>query len=104
MQTAEFDLDLIRRYDGRGPRYTSYPTAVQFHPGFGEEDYRRLALASNGDDPEARPLSVYVHVPFCHSLCYYCGCHKIITRHQLTRVPGCMAVFLGIRKQSKDGK
>jgi oxygen-independent coproporphyrinogen-3 oxidase len=82
MQTAEFDLDLIRRYDGRGPRYTSYPTAVQFHPGFGEEDYRRLALASNGDDPEARPLSVYVHVPFCHSLCYYCGCHKIITRHQ----------------------
>jgi oxygen-independent coproporphyrinogen III oxidase len=87
MQTAEFDLDLIRRYDGRGPRYTSYPTAVQFHEGFGEEDYKRLALASNGDDPESQPLSIYVHVPFCHSLCYYCGCHKIISRHQHSADP-----------------
>ncbi len=87
MQTAEFDLDLIRRYDGRGPRYTSYPTAVQFHDGFGEEDYKRLALASNGDDPESQPLSIYVHVPFCHSLCYYCGCHKIISRHQHSADP-----------------
>jgi oxygen-independent coproporphyrinogen III oxidase len=86
-QTAEFDLDLIRRYDGRGPRYTSYPTAVQFHEGFGEADYKRLALASNGDDPASQPLSVYVHVPFCHSLCYYCGCHKIITRHQHSADP-----------------
>ncbi|MEJ2513630.1 MAG: oxygen-independent coproporphyrinogen III oxidase [Gammaproteobacteria bacterium] len=87
MQKAEFDLDLIKRYDGRGPRYTSYPTAVQFHDGFGEADYRRLALASNGDDPESRPLSVYVHVPFCHSLCYYCGCYKIVTRHQHSADP-----------------
>jgi oxygen-independent coproporphyrinogen III oxidase len=87
IQTAEFDLDLIKRYDGRGPRYTSYPTAVQFHDGFGEADYKRLALASNVDDPEAHPLSIYVHVPFCHSLCYYCGCHKIITRHQHSADP-----------------
>jgi oxygen-independent coproporphyrinogen III oxidase len=86
-QTAEFDLELIRRYDGRGPRYTSYPTAVQFHDGFGEEDYKRFALASNGEDPASQPLSVYVHVPFCHSLCYYCGCHKIITRHQHSADP-----------------
>jgi oxygen-independent coproporphyrinogen III oxidase len=86
-QMAEFDLDLIKRYDGRGPRYTSYPTAVQFHDGFGEEDYKRLALASNSDNPEAQPLSIYVHVPFCHSLCYYCGCHKIITRHQSSADP-----------------
>jgi oxygen-independent coproporphyrinogen III oxidase len=86
-QTAEFDLDLIKRYDGRGPRYTSYPTAVQFHDGFGEADYRRLALASNSDAPESQPLSIYVHVPFCHSLCYYCGCHKIITRHQHSADP-----------------
>ena len=86
-QTAEFDLELIKRYDGRGPRYTSYPTAVQFHDGFGEADYKRLALASNGDDPAAQPLSIYVHVPFCHSLCYYCGCHKIITRHQHSADP-----------------
>jgi len=87
MQKAEFDLDLIKRYDGRGPRYTSYPTAVQFHDGFGEEDYRRVALASNGDNPQDRPLSVYVHVPFCHSLCYYCGCYKIVTRHQHSADP-----------------
>lgn len=86
-KTAEFDLDLIKRYDGRGPRYTSYPTAVQFHDGFGEEDYKRFALASNGERPEAQPLSIYVHVPFCHALCYYCGCHKIITRHQHSADP-----------------
>jgi oxygen-independent coproporphyrinogen-3 oxidase len=86
-QTAEFDLELIQRYDGRGPRYTSYPTAVQFHAGLGEEDYKRLALASNGDDPASQPLSIYVHVPFCHSLCYYCGCHKIISRHQHSADP-----------------
>jgi oxygen-independent coproporphyrinogen III oxidase len=86
-QTAEFDLELIQRYDGRGPRYTSYPTAVQFHSGLGEEDYKRLALASNGDDPASQPLSIYVHVPFCHSLCYYCGCHKIISRHQHSADP-----------------
>ncbi|NGX15297.1 oxygen-independent coproporphyrinogen III oxidase [Wenzhouxiangella sp. XN24] len=87
IQTAEFDLDLIKRYDGRGPRYTSYPTAVQFHDGFGEDDYKRMALASNGEQPASQPLSIYVHVPFCHSLCYYCGCHKIITRHQHSADP-----------------
>ena len=87
MQKAEFDLDLIKRYDGRGPRYTSYPTAVQFHDGFGEDEYRQVAMASNGDNPEDRPLSVYVHVPFCHSLCYYCGCYKIVTRHQHSADP-----------------
>ena len=86
-KTAEFDLDLVKRYDGRGPRYTSYPTAVQFHDGFGEEDYKRFALASNGEHPESQPLSIYVHIPFCHSLCYYCGCHKIITRHQHSADP-----------------
>lgn len=86
-QTAEFDLELIKRYDGRGPRYTSYPTAVQFHDGFTAEDYERLALASNGDQPESQPLSIYVHVPFCHSLCYYCGCHKIVSRHQHSADP-----------------
>ena len=82
MLTAVFDRDLIQRYDGRGPRYTSYPTAVQFHEGFTADDYARVARQSNGEDPGSNPLSVYVHIPFCHSLCYYCGCHKIISRHQ----------------------
>ena len=74
-----FDQDLIRRYDGRGPRYTSYPTALQFDERFGVDDYRRHALASNDS---GRPLSLYVHIPFCHTLCYYCACNKIVTRNQ----------------------
>lgn len=75
-----FDRDLLRRYDGPGPRYTSYPTAPHFDARFGESDYSRHARASN-DDPVPSPLSVYVHVPFCHSACYYCGCTRIIARN-----------------------
>ncbi|MBK7145810.1 MAG: oxygen-independent coproporphyrinogen III oxidase [Xanthomonadales bacterium] len=75
-----FDHDLLRRYDGPGPRYTSYPTAPHFDARFGAADYRRHARASN-DDPVPSPLSVYVHVPFCHSACYYCGCTRIIARN-----------------------
>jgi oxygen-independent coproporphyrinogen-3 oxidase len=74
-----FDQELIERYDGRGPRYTSYPTALQFSERLGESGYRANALASNAG---GAPLSLYVHIPFCHSLCYYCGCNKIVTRNQ----------------------
>jgi oxygen-independent coproporphyrinogen-3 oxidase len=74
-----FDQELIKRYDGRGPRYTSYPTALQFSERLGEADYRANALNSNAS---GAPLSLYVHIPFCHSLCYYCGCNKIVTRNQ----------------------
>jgi oxygen-independent coproporphyrinogen-3 oxidase len=77
--TTSFDPDLLRRYDRPGPRYTSYPTAPQFHPGFGEAALREAATASNGD-PIPRRLSLYVHVPFCASPCFYCGCNRIITR------------------------
>jgi len=73
-----FDQDLIERYGGRGPRYTSYPTALQFDEKFNAADYERVALASNAS---GRPLSVYVHIPFCRSLCYYCACNKIVTRN-----------------------
>ena len=75
-----FDADLIRRYDRAGPRYTSYPTAVQFSDRFGLEEYRAAALASNQDAPP-KPLSLYVHIPFCSSPCFYCGCTKVITRN-----------------------
>ena len=76
---CQFDADLIRRLDRKGPRYTSYPTADRFVDTYTARDYRN-ALALRAADARVRPLSVYVHVPFCESLCYYCGCNKIITR------------------------
>ena len=79
LDAVRFDADLISRYDGRGPRYTSYPTAPQFLDTFSADDYRNFALQSNRSQ---RPLSLYVHIPFCQSLCYYCGCNKIVTRNQ----------------------
>ena len=76
---VRFDAELIARYDGRGPRYTSYPTAPQFTDAFTANDYRDFAQRSNATNT---PLSLYVHIPFCESLCYYCGCNKIVTRNQ----------------------
>lgn len=78
-QTIEFDADLLRRHDVNGPRYTSYPTAVQFDTGFGAPEYQEVARASN-DDPLPTPLSLYLHIPFCTSPCFYCACTRIITR------------------------
>ncbi|MEZ8742336.1 oxygen-independent coproporphyrinogen III oxidase [Photobacterium swingsii] len=72
-----WDQALIEKYNYSGPRYTSYPTALEFHQGFTEAEFDS-ACAQYPD----RKLSLYVHIPFCHKLCYYCGCNKIITRHQ----------------------
>lgn len=74
-----FDKDLIRRYDTFGPRYTSYPTAVQFTTEFDLEDYLGGVKHSN-EDPIPSPLSLYLHIPFCDTICYYCGCSKVITK------------------------
>lgn len=88
-QTIAFDADLARRYDRPGPRYTSYPTAPQFNAAFGEAQLREAVQASN-EEPIPRRLSLYVHVPFCFSPCFYCGCNRIITR-DLGRSEGYLA-------------
>ena len=79
MTIVAFDADLIRRYDVNGPRYTSYPTARQFHSGFEAQAYLQAVKRSN-NDPIPRGLSLYLHVPFCANPCFYCGCTRIITR------------------------
>jgi oxygen-independent coproporphyrinogen III oxidase len=72
-----FDEALVRKYDGVGPRYTSYPTADRFHDGFTAAHYVDALAARN----VAAPLSLYVHVPFCNTVCYYCACNKVITKN-----------------------
>ncbi len=75
---AEVTLDLLKKYDRPGPRYTSYPTAVEFHEGFDSAAYAgRLAEA---DAQAEEPLSFYVHLPFCHERCSFCGCHVVIAK------------------------
>ena len=77
MTDIEFDTQLIKKYDIAGPRYTSYPTAVQFTPEFTEAEYRQQAEKSN---QAGRDLSLYFHLPFCDTICYYCACNKVITK------------------------
>ena len=77
VQLIDWDLALIQNYNYSGPRSTSYPTALEFSDQFGETEFRQAVARY----PE-RPLSLYVHIPFCHKLCYFCGCNKIVTRQQ----------------------
>lgn len=78
-QSIQFDIELIRRYDRAGPRYTSYPTALELHEQFNGDDYRRHIALSNA---RGGPLSLYFHIPFCDTVCYYCACNKIITKNR----------------------
>ena len=78
MATIELpDLGLVRNYPQQGPRYTSYPTALEMHTDFSLSDWQQGLAQST-----QRHLGIYLHIPFCHSLCYYCGCNKIVTRQQ----------------------
>lgn len=76
-QQLEWDEAFIGRHNVSGPRYTSYPTALQFHEEFSVEHYLGAIKRSNQSQ---KPLSIYVHLPFCDALCYYCACNKVITR------------------------
>ncbi|MDR6536707.1 oxygen-independent coproporphyrinogen III oxidase [Variovorax soli] len=74
--------EMLARFDVSGPRYTSYPTADRFVEAFGPADYSGAARQRRlGMNASKTPISLYVHIPFCASLCYYCACNKIITRH-----------------------
>jgi len=80
--------DLLRRFDVSGPRYTSYPTADRFVEAFTADDYQQaLSQRRSGAAAMTLPLSLYVHIPFCESLCYYCACNKIITKHHDRAAP-----------------
>lgn len=81
-----FDVELIRRYDKSGPRYTSYPTAPQMSTETAEPEYRQVAASTNRANPP-RPLSLYFHLPFCNTVCYYCGCNKIVTKDRSRAKP-----------------
>lgn len=78
-------IDLIKKYDRAGPRYTSYPTALEFSPSFDAEAYRQNLLATNqsGD----RPISLYFHLPFCEKVCYFCACNVVYTNKRARAVP-----------------
>ncbi|WP_455199237.1 oxygen-independent coproporphyrinogen III oxidase [Kaarinaea lacus] len=106
-QRLIFDLDLIRRYDKSGPRYTSYPTAVKFDEFFGESKYRECAQRTNeesrqrisqGEQP--KPLSLYFHIPFCDTVCFYCGCNKVATKDRSKAQPYLDRVYKELAMQS----
>ena len=97
----QWDIDLIKRHDKSGPRYTSYPTALQFKPDFTIEQYERARTDSHKQD---EGLSLYVHIPFCAHVCYYCACNKVITKRRERSKPYLDALFreIELRAQGYD--
>jgi len=95
-----FQEDLIQRYDRPGPRYTSYPPATKFHDQVTEADFRNWARSSN-EEPIPKPLSLYFHIPFCSSICYYCACNKVLTRHKEKAEPYLQDLYQEIEIKSR---
>jgi oxygen-independent coproporphyrinogen-3 oxidase len=93
---VQFDAQLVRKLSKPGPRYTSYPTADRFNGAFGYRDYLR-AVARLRTRGGAKPLSIYLHIPFCDTVCYYCACNKIVTRNRDKA-----AVYLSYLKREID--
>lgn len=96
-QKIQFDEALIKRYNQSGPRYTSYPTAVQFDESFGLDDYKAAAQRSN---ESGRGLSLYFHIPFCDTVCFFCACNKVWTRDRSKAAPYLERLFKEIEMQS----
>ena len=97
-QTPVWNEELIRRHDLAGPRYTSYPTAPQFKTDFDHSDWLAAVARSNAS---GRPLSLYFHIPFCDTVCYYCGCNKIITANKQKALPYLESLHQEIEMQAK---
>ena len=91
--SVEFDAGLIRKLSQLGPRYTSYPTADRFTDSFGYRDYLQAVAAVRARGGR-NPLSVYLHIPFCNTVCYYCGCNKVVTKNRDKA-----AIYLGYLKR-----
>lgn len=85
-QTIIFNKELIKRYNLYGPRYTSYPSANQFNEQFGTDDYCKVVADSN-EFLLPKPLSLYIHLPFCNTVCFYCACNKIVTANRKRAIP-----------------
>ncbi|WP_455375299.1 oxygen-independent coproporphyrinogen III oxidase [Kaarinaea lacus] len=95
-ESIEFNETLIKRYDKTGPRYTSYPTALQFNENFGEAEY----IATARDTDQKRPLSLYFHIPFCSKVCFFCGCNKVVTKFRDRAAPYLERLHREIKLQS----
>lgn len=96
-QNIIFDEALLKKYSKSGPRYTSYPTAVQFHEGFTADSYRDWVKTSN---ERGGPLSLYFHIPFCDTVCFYCGCNKVVTKDRSKAAPYLDRVYKELEMQS----
>lgn len=97
INNIQWDTQLIKRHDKAGPRYTSYPTAVQFHEGFDQSHYD---LARQNSSQSHEDLSLYVHIPFCAHVCYYCACNKVITKRKEKAQPYLDRLFKEIEMRS----
>lgn len=98
MTELVFNNELIKKYDKSGPRYTSYPTAIQFSEDFVENDYHKQVVLSNERNT---PLSLYFHIPFCDTICYYCGCNKIVTKNRNHAQPYLDAIYKELELQGE---
>jgi len=83
MRIENVDIELLKKYDRPGPRYTSYPPAPAFSKDFGPDDYKDAIIENNRENP-TNVLSLYFHIPFCDTLCYFCGCNMLVTRNRAT--------------------